>query len=114
DRADGPRLSDRIDRVLLHPGWGSAVFFVVMALVFQALFAWSDPAIGAIEALFGWTGDGVGRAFDALARVAPTALGSPLEVARDLLVSGIIGGVGAILVFLPQIGLLFLFIALLE
>ncbi len=113
-RADQPRLSDRIDRVLLHPASGALVFGVVMALVFQALFAWSDPAIGFIEGVFAWVGGGVGGVMDALVSVAPGWLGDPLVISRDLIVDGIIGGVGAILVFLPQIGLLFLFIALLE
>jgi ferrous iron transport protein B len=106
-------LSERIDRVLLHPILGAMVFFAVMAVVFKALFAWSDPAITAIEVLFGLLGEVVGSGFGALAGWWPV-LASPIGLVSDLVVEGIIGGVGAILVFLPQIGLLFLFIALLE
>jgi ferrous iron transport protein B len=112
-KAPGSRaLADRIDRVLLHPVSGSAVFLVVMAIVFQALFSWSDPAIGAIEDVFGWIGGGVGAGFDALEAAAP--LGGLTEILGDLVVDGVIGGVGSVLVFIPQIALLFAFIAILE
>jgi len=106
-------VSEKIDRVLLHPILGGVVFFAVMAVVFKALFAWSEPAITAIELLFDFLGKVVAAGFGALATQWP-ALAGPVGVVNDLVVQGIIGGVGAILVFLPQIGLLFLFIALLE
>lgn len=95
------RFSENVDRVLLHPVAGTVTFFVVMLALFQALFAGADPMIGWIEA-------GVSF-FQSLA----TDL-LPESVLRDLLTEGVIGGVGNVIVFLPQICLLFLFIGLLE
>jgi ferrous iron transport protein B len=96
-----PKISERIDRVLLHPVIGFAVFFGVMLLLFQALFSWSDPLIGLVET-------GVG----ALQGFAEDAL--PPGLIRDLIVQGVIGGVGNVVVFLPQILMLFLAIGVLE
>lgn len=95
------KLSERIDRVLLHPVFGFVVFISVMLLVFQSLFAWADPAIGAIEGLIGW-----------LQELVKSNFGD--SILRDLVTEGVIGGVGNVIVFLPQILLLFLFIGLLE
>lgn len=101
-RPPPPRdMTERLDRVLLHPVFGFALFLVFMGVVFQSLFSWADPAIGLIEDLFGATG---GLLRDAL----------PASLLTDLLVDGIIGGVGNVIVFLPQILLLFFFIGLLE
>jgi ferrous iron transport protein B len=95
------KLSDRIDRVLLHPLAGFLIFILVMLVVFQALFSWSDPLIRLIEsAVAGAQG------------LATAEL--PEGVLRDLLTEGVLGGVGNVVVFLPQILLLFLFIGLLE
>ncbi len=93
--------SERVDRILLHPILGFAIFLGSMLVVFQALFSWSDPAIKVIERLVAWTGTEL------------TAL-LPAGVLRDLLVEGVIGGVGNVIVFLPQILLLSLLIGLLE
>lgn len=109
----GPSPSDQVDRVLLHPIAGGLVFLAVMVAVFLALFSWSDPAVGLIEAGFGVAGDLVRAGFDGLAAQAPAAA-APIGIARDLVVDGVIGGVGAVLVFIPQIALLFLFLGLLE
>ncbi|HTM44073.1 MAG TPA: ferrous iron transport protein B [Polyangiaceae bacterium] len=95
------RLTDRIDRVLLHPVYGFAIFVAVMTLLFQALFTWAQPAISVTE-------DSV--AF--LQSLATDLL--PAGVLRDALVEGVLGGVGNVVVFLPQILLLFVFIGLLE
>jgi ferrous iron transport protein B len=95
------KASERVDRVLLHPLGGFAIFLLLMLIVFQALFSWSDPAISLIE-------DGMG----ALAAAVGSAL--PDGLVRDLLTAGVIGGVGNVVVFLPQILLLFFFIGLLE
>jgi ferrous iron transport protein B len=95
------RTSERIDRVLLHPLFGFVGFIASMLLLFQALFSWSDPLIGWIEQLFGL----LQRQTNV--HLAPGTL-------RDLLSEGVIGGVGNVLVFLPQILLLFLFVGLLE
>ncbi|MBX3184894.1 MAG: ferrous iron transport protein B [Polyangiaceae bacterium] len=94
-------LTDRVDRVLLHPLFGFLIFFGVMLLVFQSLFAWADPAIGLIES-------GISALQDWVKDVAPSGL------LRDLVTEGVLGGVGNVVVFLPQILLLFLFVGLLE
>jgi ferrous iron transport protein B len=95
------KLSERADRVLLHPVWGFALFMLVMLLVFQSLFSWSDPAISLIEDAFGF----LGKQLEA--HLSP-------GIFRDFLTQGLLSGVGNVLVFLPQILLLFFFIGLLE
>ncbi|WP_428269299.1 ferrous iron transport protein B, partial [Haliangium sp.] len=94
-------LTERVDSVLLNRVAGFAVFLGIMFLVFQSLFAWADPAITLIEELFGWAGG----AIEAIL---------PESILRDLLVEGLIAGVGSVLVFLPQILLLFFFLGLME
>jgi len=94
-------VTERIDRVLLHPVTGFATFLVVMFVVFESLFAWADPAIGVIEKLFGFVSNWL------------TAV-LPAGVLTDLLVQGVVDGVGNVLVFLPQILLLFFLLGLLE
>jgi ferrous iron transport protein B len=91
----------RLDAVLTHPALGLMVFAIVMAALFQALFAWSEPLVGGIEAAVGWV--------QGLIRVALPA--GPL---RDLLVDGVIAGAGNVVVFVPQIAILSLFLVVLE
>ena len=105
--------SDRIDRVLLNPIAGPAIFVAVMSVAFTALFSWADPLIGLIETLVGYAGEAVSFGFGVV--LAQSSLpAAPVEILRDLLVDGVIGGVGSVLVFLPQIALLFLFLAIIE
>jgi ferrous iron transport protein B len=94
-------FSDRLDRVLTHKIWGLAIFLVLMAAMFQSIFTLARAPMEALQALVGGLGRAVG---DAL---------GPGEL-RSLMVDGIVSGVGAVVVFLPQICLLFLFIGLLE
>ena len=96
-----PSWTERIDAVLTHRFWGFLVFAIVMLVLFQALFSWSEPVIKLIEL-------GVASLQDAVARSLPAG---PI---RDLVVDGVIAGVGNVVVFVPQIGLLFLFIATME
>jgi ferrous iron transport protein B len=96
-----PSRTERIDRVLLHPAYGFLVFLAIMLVVFQSLFAWADPVMGGIESLFG-----------AVHELCSSLL--PAGFFQDLLTKGVIDGVGNVVVFLPQICLLFLFIGLLE
>jgi ferrous iron transport protein B len=96
-----PRWTDRIDAVLTHRVAGIVVFALVMLTLFQALFSWSEPAIAFIERLVALAQGGVSAALPA----------GPLH---DLLVDGVIAGVGNVIVFVPQIGLLFLFIGVME
>jgi ferrous iron transport protein B len=93
--------TDRIDSILTHRFWGTILFFALMVVVFQAVFSWAGPLMDLID---GGTG----------------ALGAWVEsmmaegAFRSLIVDGIIGGVGGVVIFLPQILILFLFIAVLE
>ena len=95
------RWSHRLDRFLLHPVIGPLILAAVMFVMFQAVFAWSEAPIGWIE-----------NGMAALADVVTATL--PDGALRSLLVDGVIGGVGSVVVFLPQILILFLFILLLE
>ena len=94
-------LSDRIDAVVTHRVWGPVIFGAVLLVIFQAVFSWATPAMDAIEWLVGITGDG-------LRAILPDG---PVE---DALVEGALSGVGNVLVFLPQILLLFFFLGLME
>ncbi|MBP9733523.1 MAG: ferrous iron transport protein B [Candidatus Omnitrophica bacterium] len=99
--AERVTVSDRIDAVVTHPVWGWVIFIGVMALIFQSIFSWASPFMS-------WIESGVNAAAALTARVLPdNALGS-------LIADGIIPGVGNVLVFLPQIFLLFFFIAVVE
>jgi len=99
--AQFPRFQHRIDAVVMHPVWGLALLAVVLFLMFQAVFSWAAVPMDAIKeamaGLGGWT-------------TAHMAEG-PL---RSLLVDGVIAGAGSVIVFLPQILILFFFILLLE
>ena len=94
-------LSDKLDAVLTHRIAGPAIFAGILLLIFQAVFSWAVPAMDLIEA-------GVGLAGQATRAVLP---GGMLE---DLIVEGVITGVGNVIVFLPQILLLFFFLGLME
>ena len=97
----GVTTSDQIDRFVLHPVLGPALLALTLFLVFQAVFAWAAPLMDGIEAAVGWLG----------ALCASVLPAGPL---RSLLVDGIIAGAGGVLVFLPQILILFAFILVLE
>jgi len=93
--------TDRIDAVVLHPVAGPVLLALLLFLVFQAVFAWAEAPQQLIEAAAAWLGEQLS------ARLDPGWL-------RSLLVEGVIAGVGGVLVFLPQILILFFFILLLE
>ncbi|RRU90701.1 ferrous iron transporter B [Stenotrophomonas maltophilia] len=95
------KIDDALDRWLLHPVFGLVSLAVVMFLIFQAVYAWATPLMDGIEAGFAWLGQFVGS-------VLPEG---PLA---SLLTDGIIAGVGGVVVFLPQILILFFFILVLE
>ena len=94
-------LTGKIDSVLLHPVGGLLILFALLFVMFQAVFTWAKPLMDGIEASIAWLG-----AF--VATVLPDGL------LRSLIVDGVISGVGSVLVFLPQILILFLFIIALE
>ncbi len=96
-----PPWSERIDRVLTHPIAGLVIFAVVMFGIFEALFAGAEPFIGAIER-------------STVFMQAQAAAILPAGVLQDLVVQGIIAGVGNVIVFAPQILMLFFFIGFLE
>lgn len=95
------KIDDALDRWLLHPVFGLAVLIVVMFFIFQAVFAWATPFADAIEAGTAWLGEVVGGAL-------------PEGPLNSLMVDGIIAGLGGVVVFLPQILILFAFILALE
>ncbi|MFN2483295.1 MAG: ferrous iron transport protein B [Pyrinomonadaceae bacterium] len=93
--------TERIDRVATHKILGPLVLLLVMLVVFQAIFSWAQLPMDLIDHGFGSLGDVVRASM-------------PAGLLTDLIVDGVIAGVGGVLVFLPQILLLFLFISLLE
>ncbi|WP_057972204.1 ferrous iron transporter B [Lysobacter antibioticus] len=95
------KVDDVLDRWLLHPVLGLVTLAVVMFLIFQAVYAWATPLMDGIEAVTAWVGESVNA----------TLPEGPL---RSLLVDGIIAGLGGVIVFLPQILILFAFILALE
>lgn len=101
DRDAQASLSVRLDRAFTHRVAGPVIVLAVFALVFQSIFSWAEAPMTLIE-------DGIG----ALGAFVYQFL--PAGMLRDLLVDGVIAGVGAVLVFLPQILFLFFFLALLE
>ena len=94
-------LTGKVDAVLLHPVWGLAILLALLLVMFQAVFTWATPLMDLIDA--GMTALG-----------GLVALAVPEGLVRSLLVDGVIAGVGSVLVFLPQILILFLFIIMLE
>jgi ferrous iron transport protein B len=100
-RPAGHRATESIDRIVLHPLLGSLAFAIVMVLFFQLIFAWATPAMEAIELAVSAAGDAVRS-------------GLPPGALADFLADGLIAGVGAVIVFLPQILLLFGLLYLLE
>ena len=94
-------IDDALDRIVLHPVFGLGILAAVMFLIFQAVFSWATPLH-----------DGIGAGVSALGNGLGALL--PFGALRSLLVDGVFAGLGAVLVFLPQILILFLFILALE
>lgn len=95
------KRSDFLDKVFLHPVLGLVSLAVMMFIIFQAVFAWAAPFMDGIETFFGWLGEVIGG-----------SIAHPLL--NSLVVDGIIAGAGGVVVFLPQILILFFFILMLE
>ncbi len=95
------RLSDRLDSVLLHSVFGPIILAVVLFFIFQAVFSWATLPMEAIEAAVDWLGALLTEAL-------------PNNWLRSLLVDGILAGAGGVLIFLPQILILYFFILILE
>ncbi len=94
-------LSDRIDAVLTHQIFGPLFFLVILIGIFQAIFSWATPAMDLIEA-------GISALAEGIQSILPSGW------ATDLLTDGVITGVGNVVIFLPQILLLFFFLGLME
>jgi len=94
-------VSNRIDKILTHKVFGFLIFFLILLLIFQSIFAWSEYPMSLIEQLFVWLGE-TGHAY------------LPAGVFTDLLIDGILAGLSGVLVFIPQIAILFAFISILE
>jgi ferrous iron transport protein B len=101
DRLDGVTFSDRLDALVLHPVLGPVILAVILFLVFQAVFAWAQVPMDEIKLGVAAFGNWLGAAL-------------PTSLLKDLAINGILAGVGSVLVFLPQIIILFFFILILE
>ena len=97
----GETLSDKLDRILTHKIWGTLIFIGIMTLMFQSIFTFAQLPMEMLKNGVGWLGSLIGQL------IPPGDL-------HSLLVNGVIASVGAVVVFLPQILLLFLFIGFLE
>lgn len=94
-------FTEKLDQILIHPIFGYVIFFGLLILIFQAIFAWSGPFMDFIDESFAWlTGS-----------VAQTLPEGPIN---GLLTDGVIAGIGGIVIFVPQIVILFLFISIME
>lgn len=94
-------VTDKVDAVLTHKVWGYVSFLLILLFIFQSIFSWAEYPMALIENLFAWL-DGVGHQY------------LPEGVLSDLLLNGILAGLGGVLVFIPQIAILFGFLAILE
>jgi len=102
DYAARPYLTQRVDAILVHRVWGLLIFAAIMGVLFFTIFWIADPIMGATEEGVGWLGEKIGQLL-------------PAEGAlHDLWADGIVAGVGGVVVFVPQIAILFLFLAILE
>jgi len=98
---DLPRWQERLDSVVMHPILGLVVLFTILMVVFQAVFAWAAPVMDLIDAGTTVLGD-----------AASSSL--PDGILKDFIVQGLIAGLGSVIIFLPQIIILFFFILVLE
>ena len=94
-------LSERLDAVCLHRVWGPLVFLAVVVLVFQSIFTWAVPLMDGVDFLISGSGEWLATTL-------------PDTWFRSLLVDGVWAGVGSVIIFLPQILILFLFLGILE
>lgn len=97
----GMKFTDQIDRYVMHPILGMVIFFFLMLLIFQAIFAWASGPMDFIEVMMGHFSDGVRNIL-------------PNGWIEDLICDGIIAGLTGIIVFVPQIAILFLLLGILE
>ncbi len=101
DTPEGGSLAARIDALLTHRFWGTLLFLVLMAFIFQAIFLWATVPMDFIDGAVAKLGTVIGATL-------------PDGMFKSLIVDGIVAGVGSVLVFIPQIAILFFFLGLLE
>lgn len=101
EAAEARKVTDKLDSILLHRIWGPIIFAALLLMVFQAIFSWATPLMDLIEA-----------GISLFAGLVRTVL--PEGMLADLLVDGVIAGVGNVVIFLPQILFLFFFLSLME
>ncbi len=94
-------ISDTLDKYFLHPILGPVILVSIMLLMFQSIFSWAEPLMNGIDSLFA----GLSAAVEGIMSEGPL---------RSLFTDGIIGGVGSVVMFIPQIAILFMFISILE
>ncbi|WP_090995734.1 ferrous iron transport protein B [Pedobacter insulae] len=95
------KVTDRLDSILTHKVWGLGIFLAILFLIFNAIFAWSSYPMDMIEGAFTW-----------VTEVGHSKL--PAGMLTDLLLDGVVAGLGGIVIFVPQIAILFAFISILE
>lgn len=93
--------SNKIDKILTHKIFGFAIFFAILFLIFQSIFAWSEYPMSLIEELFMWLTDQATKIL-------------PPGIFADLLIDGVLAGLSGVIIFIPQIAILFAFISILE
>lgn len=101
EKANAQSSSEKIDRFLTHKIFGPVILLAILLFVFQTIFSWAQLPMDLLDSVFGWLQDVVRNSL-------------PPGLLTDLITSGIIAGVGGVLIFLPQIVLLFFFISILE
>ncbi|WP_109833293.1 ferrous iron transport protein B [Reichenbachiella versicolor] len=101
DEELGRSFANKLDKVLTHKVYGYAIFLLVLFLLFQAIFSWAEPFMDLIDTTFAKLSSGVSQFL-------------PEGILTNLIVEGIIPGLGGVVIFIPQIALLFCFIAILE
>ncbi len=101
DKSKASDFQSLLDKILIHKVWGYVIFFALLFLIFQSIFDWASYPMDLID---GW--------FASLADFAKAKL--PEGVLTDLLTDGIIAGIGGVVIFIPQIAILFLFVTILE
>lgn len=94
-------LTHKLDRILVHPIWGSIIFFAIFYLIFHSIYTWSAPFMDFIDTQIGALGEYLGGVI-------------PAGALNSLVVDGVIAGVGGVVIFLPQIVILFFLLSILE
>lgn len=101
DKVDKVSVSEKVDHILTHPAMGMGIFVILLYFIFQSIFTWSSAPMDFINGMIVALGEFMGRLL-------------PSGLLHDLVVEGIIAGVGSILIFLPQILILIFFLVLME